>query len=82
MVSLSLLNCAMRLSLFTAHCSLLSKLQARLAGSFSQRFDAPVIEVAAAIEDHLLDALFDGLLGNGFANLFRRGQIAAGLRLD
>src|SRR5882672_5331156 len=44
------------------------KLQTALAGRVGERLDAPVIDVAAAIEHHLLDALGDAALGDLLAD--------------
>ena len=38
------------------------------AGRFGQRLDAAVIQIATAIEDHLLDALLLRALGDQFAD--------------
>src|SRR4029079_3775543 len=40
--------------------------------------NAPVIEEAAAVEDHALDALFDGPLGDDLADRLGPLQVAAG----
>src|SRR6185295_671871 len=40
--------------------------------------NAPVIEEAAAVEDHPLDALLDGAFGDGLANRLGSLQVAAG----
>ncbi len=40
-----------------------------------------MIEIAAAIEDHLLDALFLRALGNQLAHFLGRRNVAAGLLL-
>src|SRR6476661_139843 len=40
--------------------------------------NAPVIEEAAAVEDHALDAFFDGPLGDRLANRLGALQVAAG----
>src|ERR1035438_9065348 len=63
--------------LSTVHCALLLKLQAGFAGGVGQCLDAPVVEVAAAIEDHLLDALFHSQLGHCLADFLGRCQVAA-----
>jgi hypothetical protein len=41
-----------------------SELQARFPGSFGQGLDPTVVQVASAVEDHLLDAFGDGALGD------------------
>ena len=52
------------MKLTTVPCSLLLELKPCFARRFGQRLDAPVIQEAAAIEDHLLDAFFLRLLGD------------------
>src|SRR5436305_5520811 len=44
------------------------KLKAAFAGSLRQRLDAPMINIAAAVEHHLLDALGEGALGDHLAD--------------
>src|ERR1700674_1714611 len=55
------------------------ELQSTLAGGVGERLDAPVIEIAAAIEDDRLHALGDGALGHELAHRFRGVDIGAGL---
>jgi hypothetical protein len=45
-----------------------SELKARFPGSFGKGFHPTVVQVAAAVEDHLLDAFGKGTLGNQLAN--------------
>ena len=52
------------------------EVQAGFAGRFRERLDAPMKNVAAAIEDHVLDALFQSPLGDQRANL--GGGLAVG----
>ena len=46
-----------------------------------QRLDAAVIEIAAAIEDHILDALLLGALGDQLADRLGRSDARAGLHI-
>src|SRR5207302_1340741 len=57
------------------------KLQAGFAGGIGQGLHPAVIEVAAAVEDHLAHSLGFGALGDGLAHRLGRGQIAAGVFL-
>ena len=70
--------------LCTVHCSLLAalELQPRFAGRIGQRLDAAVVQVTAAIENHALDALGDGGLGDGLADFPGLGNVAAGLQFE
>src|ERR1700749_4068634 len=43
--------------------------ETRFAGCVSEGLDTAVIEIAAAVEDHLLDALLFGTLGDELADL-------------
>src|SRR5271170_2402427 len=52
------------------------EIEARFAGCVGKGFDAAVIEIAAAVEDHLLDALFFGALGDELTNLSSSGDVA------
>ncbi len=54
------------------------KLQSRFARRIGQRFDAAMIEIPAAIENHFLDAVLDRLLRYFRANPFGRCHVAAG----
>src|SRR6185295_19985060 len=56
----------------------LLKLQSRFARRFGEAAHAPVIDIAAAIKDDAADALLFGALGNRFADLFCRRNVAAG----
>src|SRR5581483_478797 len=56
-----------------------SELQSALAGGIGERLDAPMVEIAAAIEHHFLDALLGGALGDQLADLLRRTDVGAGL---
>src|ERR1051326_2380107 len=56
----------------------LLELQSRFARGIGQGLDAPVIQVAAAVEYDLVDALGLGPLGDQFADGLGRGDIAAG----
>src|SRR6185312_7795490 len=53
------------------------ELQSRFAGRVGERLDAPVIEITAAIEHDLRNALFFRPLGNEAADFLRAGDIAA-----
>ena len=53
-----------------------SELQARFPGSVGQGLDPTVVQVASAVEDHLLDAFGDGALSDEFAD--RHGGVAVG----
>ena len=53
------------------------ELQSCFARCIGQSLDAAVIEVAAAIEDHLLDSLLLSALGNQLANFLRGSHVAA-----
>ncbi len=65
-------------SLLKAHCSLLPlELQSRFPRGIRQRLNATVIQISAAIEYDLGNALRLGSLGNGFADRFGRGDVAA-----
>src|SRR6476659_5852762 len=55
------------------------ELQASFASCIGERLDAAVIQVATAIEDHLLDALLLCALGDQFANFSSRSDVATGL---
>ena len=57
--------------LSTVHCAPFTALefQSRFARRIGQRLDPPVVKETTTVEDHLLDALFDGQLGNRFADL-------------
>jgi len=56
-------------SAFTRHVPFLPlEFEAALAGGVRERLHAPMIDVAAAVEDHLLHALGDGALGDGLAH--------------
>src|SRR5215472_9687338 len=55
------------------------ELQPGLARCVCQSLDAAMIEVAATIEDHLLDALGLRTLGDELADLAGRGDVASGL---
>src|SRR5271169_917237 len=54
--------------------------QAGLARGIRQRLDAAVVEVAAAVEDYVLDALFLRTLGDQLADGLRRGDAGAGFQ--
>src|SRR5271154_3572200 len=56
------------------------EIQSGLARGIRQRLDATVIEIAAAIEDHVLDALLLRSLGDQLANGLRRGDTGAGFQ--
>jgi hypothetical protein len=45
------------------------EIKSTFARRFRQRFDAPVENIAAAIEDHVLDACLEGALGHQLADL-------------
>src|SRR5271154_4294757 len=53
------------------------EVEARFAGCVGEGLYAAVIEVAAAIEDHLLDALLLRALGDELANLSSGNDVAA-----
>src|SRR4029453_13817833 len=55
--------------------------QAGRAGRLGERLDPPVVLIAAAIEDNLLDAACLRPLGQQLAHDFGRGHVAARLRL-
>src|SRR5262249_45578368 len=50
-----------------------------LARGIRERLDAPVIEIAAAVEHDFLDALLHGALGKQLANRLGRIDVGAGL---
>src|SRR5258708_2833492 len=52
------------------------EIETRFAGCVGEGFDTAVVEVAATIEDHLLDALLFRALGDELANLSRGGDVA------
>src|SRR5271154_5867325 len=54
--------------------------QAAFARRIGERLDAAVIEIAAAIEDHLFDALLLGALGDQLADRLGGGDAGAGLQ--
>src|SRR5947209_5794267 len=54
------------------------EVQAGFAGRFRERLDAPMKNVTAAVEDHVLEALFEGALGNQGADLGRRLPVSPG----
>src|ERR1700757_2595731 len=56
-----------------------SETEPALAGRIRQRLDAAVKEIAAAIEDDLLDALRRGALGEPFSDRLCRLDVGAGL---
>src|SRR3954469_17595066 len=69
-------------SLVSNICSLYPRnprleLQPRFARGIRDRLDPAVIEIAAAIEDHPLDALLDRALGDGLAQRLGAGEVAA-----
>ena len=45
------------------------ELQSGFSRGIGQRLDAAVVQIAAAIEDHFLDSLFLGALGDQLADL-------------
>src|SRR5450631_1414989 len=47
----------------------ISELEAGLAGGVGESADAPVVEVAVAVEDDLVDPLGEQSLGDGLAHL-------------
>lgn len=55
------------------------EVEAAFTRSVGQRFDAPVIKIAAAVEHDVLDAFFLGSLGNQFADRLSRGNVCTGL---
>src|SRR5918995_4248741 len=57
------------------------EIEPALAGGVGQRLDAAVIEIAAAVEHHLLHAGGAGALRNHAPDLFRRVDIGTGLQL-
>src|ERR1035438_5825045 len=61
----------------TDHWPLPLKLQARFPCRIGQRLDASVVKISTAIEDHLLDAILLGALGDQLAYIFRRTHVAA-----
>jgi hypothetical protein len=54
-----------------------SELKARFPGSFGKGFNPTVVQVAAAIEDHLLDAFGKGTLGDQLTNSDRSIAVGA-----
>src|SRR6185295_11940491 len=62
----------------SAICPVL-EVESALTGGVGQRLDAAVIEIAAAIEHDVLDALFLGALGNQLADRLGRVDVGAGL---
>src|SRR5580704_7010470 len=70
---------AMLLSHFVQPLVLSSEIQPALARSVGQRFDPAVIEIAAAVEYHVLDALLFGALGDELAHGLGRVHAGAGL---
>ena len=57
---------------------ILLELQSGFAGGIGQRLDPSVIDVAAAVEHDFLDPFGLGALGNAFADVLRRSQVASG----
>src|SRR4029079_1164585 len=53
------------------------EIQPCLAGSVGERFHAPVVEIAAAVEHDVLDPGIDRPLGDELADGLSRGEIAA-----
>src|SRR5882757_6037842 len=74
-----LASCAYPLKLKTPNLRL--KFQTCFARRIRQGLDAPVVEIAAAVEDYPLDSLFNGTLGHQLAHFFGRCDVAAGLHL-
>ena len=65
---------------FMCHVQLIRlEVEAAFARGVGQRFDAPVIEIAAAVEHDVLDALFLGALGDQLADRLGRVDVGAGL---
>src|ERR1035438_4349712 len=62
----------------TDHWPLPLELQSRFPCRIGQGLDPSVVKISAAIEDHLLDALLLGALGDQLAYIFRRTHVAAG----
>ncbi len=54
------------------------KLQPALARRIGHGLDTPVVQITATVEDHRLDALFLGPLGNQLADLLGRRDVASG----
>ena len=52
------------------------EIESGFAGRVGQGLDAAVVEIAATIEDHLLDALLFCALGDELANLSSGGDVA------
>ena len=65
----------------SSNAFLTSEIQPAFARGIGQRLHAAVIEVAAAIEHDLLDALRGGAFGDQFADRLRRLDVGAGLEL-
>src|SRR6266851_5006146 len=63
---------------FTTIFAIQLKLQSCFAGGIGQRLDAPMVNVSAAIEHHLLDPFFLGTGGDGLADEFGAGHVSAG----
>ena len=53
------------------------ELQSCFTGRIGQRLHAAVIQISAAVEHHLLDALFLGALGQQLADFLGAGDVAA-----
>src|SRR6476646_2758382 len=70
---------AMLLSHFVQPLVLSSEIQPALARGIGQRLDPAVIEIAAAVENHVLDALLFGALGDELAHGLGRAHAGAGL---
>src|ERR1700677_752849 len=51
------------------------EVETRFAGCVGEGLDATMIEIAAAVEDYLLDALLLGALGDQLTNLGSRGDV-------
>src|SRR5258708_635957 len=52
------------------------EIESSFAGCIGEGLHAAVVEIAATIEDHPLNALFFGTLGDEFANLSGGGDVA------
>src|SRR5882757_5722700 len=61
----------------TCHGSSFLEFEAALAGRLGKRLHAPMIEIPAAVKDHLLDALLESALGDELADDGGRGNIVA-----
>src|SRR5271157_6061689 len=63
----------------SSSCRIPLEFQPRRASSVGQRFDAPVIGIAAPVEDHARNSRSDGALGQNLPHDLCRGDVPATL---